>query len=209
MLSKPKPEGANGLVVSISMHRAEGRSHSRCWRGLARGDDLPELGTDLVTALAAWGEVHAGRCELGRRGRETGTWVDGRLTLWLLELRVGLARPGVDGQTVGAGGQTDGATEARHRQAEKRRGLGGGILMRVNSNKNGGGKRGARDSTLWRERVGERAGEFRSLGSPERERTTGGGLQAGDGKTSANTVTELGQAWGEGGHIVACRESTS
>ena len=86
--------------------------------------------------------------------------------------------------------------------------------MRVNSNENGGGKRGARDSTLWRERVGERAGEFRSLGSPERERITGGGLQAGDGKTSANTVTELGQAWGEGGnrhrpvhHLCDLRES--
>ena len=161
------------------------------------------IGTDLVTALAAWGEMHAGRRELRRRERETGTWVDGRLTLWLLELRVGLARPGVDGQTVGAGGQTDGATEARHRQAEKRRELGGGRPMRANSNENGGGKRGARarDSTLWRERVGERAGEFRSLGSPERERTTGGGLQAGDGETSMNTVTELGQAyaWGEGG----------
>ena len=73
--------------------------------------------------------------------------------------------------------------------------------MRVNSNENGGGKRGARDSTLWRERVGERAGEFRSLGSFERERITGGGLQAGDGETSMNTVTELGQAyaWDEGG----------
>ena len=62
------------------------------------GDDLSELGTDLITTLAARGKMHAGRRELGRQERETGRRIHGRLTLWLLELRVGLARSRLDKQ---------------------------------------------------------------------------------------------------------------
>jgi len=61
--------------------------------------------------------MHAGRRELGRRESETGTWVDGRLTLWLLELRVGLARPGMDRQA----GRVGRLTERRRPGTDNRR----------------------------------------------------------------------------------------
>ena len=62
------------------------------------GDDLSELGTDLITTLAARGKMDAGRRELDQQKRETGRRIHGRLTLWLLELRVGLARSRLDKQ---------------------------------------------------------------------------------------------------------------
>ena len=62
------------------------------------GGDLSELGTDLITPLGGRGKMHAGWRELGRQERETGRRIHGRLTLWLLELRVGLARSRLDKQ---------------------------------------------------------------------------------------------------------------
>ena len=62
------------------------------------GGDLSELGTDLITPLAARGKMDAGRRELDQQTRETGRRIHGRLTLWLLELRVGLARSWLDKQ---------------------------------------------------------------------------------------------------------------
>ena len=65
------------------------------------GDDLSELGTNLITTLAAGGKMQTGRRELAnsrRQERETGRRIHGRLTLWLLELRVGLARSRLDKQ---------------------------------------------------------------------------------------------------------------
>ena len=72
--------------------------------------------------LADW---HRSGYRTGGLGRDAcgpvrvgpGTWVDGRLTLWLLELRVGLARPGMDRQA----GRVGRLTERRRPGTDKRR----------------------------------------------------------------------------------------